>query len=156
MVLSETEATSSGRHSTCMKKSQFSYSRSIGNALARHSIPAQGMSNGRRTASNMLTQRMFPESSNFKAEINKCAKIPEKRRFTFEASRAVGLCDTQRYDRECVTHFYNLGVNIVLIWVTSYSYWYDRTFRNISLTAIKFCNTNSRVESFNAEFEVGL
>ena len=73
-----------------MKKSQFSYSGSIGNVLVRHSVPAHGMSNGRRAASNVLTRRIIPESSNFKAEINKCAKIPEKRRFAFEASRAVG------------------------------------------------------------------
>jgi hypothetical protein len=38
----------------------------------------------------MLTQLIIPESSNFKAEINKCAKIPKKMRFTFEAPRAVG------------------------------------------------------------------
>ena len=66
------------------------------------------------------------------------------------------LCDKQRYHRECVTNFYNLGVNIVLICVTSQSDCSDRTLRNTSVTAIKFCNTNSRVESFNAQFEVGL
>jgi hypothetical protein len=38
----------------------------------------------------MLTQRIILETSNFKAEINEGAKIPTKRRLTFEASRAVG------------------------------------------------------------------
>ena len=40
--------------------------------------------------------------------------------------------------------------------IISYSYCYDGTFRNTSITAIEFGNTNSRVESFNAEFEEGL
>ena len=104
-----------------------------------------------------LRQRIIPECSKFKAEINKYAKIPDKRPFFPSKHQELSvLCDTQRYRRECVTHFCNRAVNIVLICRISYSYCSDCTFGNNSITAIKFCSTKNRIESFNVEFEVSL
>lgn len=94
-IFSETEATFSGKHITCKKKSQFCYRGSIGNVLERHSIPAHGVSNGRRTTNKICWHNeLFQTAQILKLKLINVLRFQNKRRFTFEPSKSCRSCET--------------------------------------------------------------